>query len=101
MIEVGDAVVRLRDGRLLGYAVYGDPTGFPTLSCHGGLLCRLDASSADAAARDLGLCVISPDRPGISSAAGSQQPIPLDGEDHMIGITHRVRILRRLVESPR
>jgi len=65
MIEVGDAVVALRDGRRLGYAVYGDPNGLPTLSCHGGLLCRLDASSADAAARDLGSCVISPDRPGI------------------------------------
>ena len=65
MIEVGDAVVTVRDGRRLGYAVYGDPTGSPILSCHGGLLCRLDASAADAAARALGLCVISPDRPGV------------------------------------
>ena len=65
MIEVGDAVVTLRDGRRLGYAVYGDPAGSPILSCHGGLLCRLDASSADAAARELGVCVISPDRPGV------------------------------------
>ncbi|MBM2822596.1 MAG: putative alpha/beta hydrolase [Thermoleophilia bacterium] len=62
---MGDAVVRLRDGRQLGYATYGDPGGFPVLSCHGGLLCRLDASPVDEVARELGLRVISPDRPGV------------------------------------
>jgi len=65
MTGLGDAVVTLRDGRRLGYSIYGDPSGLPVLSCHGGLLCRLDASSADAAARDLGVGVISPDRPGV------------------------------------
>jgi pimeloyl-ACP methyl ester carboxylesterase len=42
-----DHFVRLRDGRSLSYAQYGDPAGFPILSAHGGLACRL-------AARDLG-----------------------------------------------
>lgn len=65
MIEDGDGVVTLPDGRRLGYAIYGDPAGYPVLSCHGGLLCRLDASSADGAARDAGVCLISPDRPGV------------------------------------
>jgi pimeloyl-ACP methyl ester carboxylesterase len=65
VIARGDAVVTLADGRRLGYAVFGDPGGRPVLSCHGGLVGRLDASSADEAARELGVCVISPDRPGV------------------------------------
>jgi pimeloyl-ACP methyl ester carboxylesterase len=58
-------ILALRDGRQLGYAVFGDPRGLPVLSCHGGLLCGLDASSSDAAARELGVRLISPDRPGV------------------------------------
>jgi hypothetical protein len=51
MTGLGDAVVTLRDRRRLGYAIYGDPSGLPVLSCHGELLCRLDASSGAAVAR--------------------------------------------------
>lgn len=60
-----DELVTLRDGRRLGYAIYGDTDGFPVLNCHGGLVCRLDTCAADADARALGVCVISPDRPGV------------------------------------
>lgn len=60
-----DHVIRLSSGRRLGYAVYGDPGGLPVLNCHGGLLGRLDVELADGAARELGICIISPDRPGI------------------------------------
>jgi pimeloyl-ACP methyl ester carboxylesterase len=34
-------------------------------SWHGGLVCRLDASPVDDAARVLGVRIISPDRPGV------------------------------------
>ncbi len=60
-----DHVVRLPDGRLLGYAEYGDPQGRPIINCHGGLTCRLDVHPADAAARSAGVRLLSPDRPGI------------------------------------
>ncbi len=61
-----DHVIRLSSGRRLGYAVYGDPEGTPVLNCHGGLLCRLDVELADRAPRATsGLCIVSPDRPGI------------------------------------
>ena len=60
-----DHVLRLSSGRRLGYAVYGDPDGVPVLNCHGGLLGRLDVELADEDARALGICIISPDRPGI------------------------------------
>ena len=62
----GDHTMTLSGGRTLAYAVYGDPAGAAVLSCHGGLVSGHDVSPADEVARDLGLCVISPDRPGIN-----------------------------------
>ena len=60
-----DHIIQLADGRRLGYAVYGDRDGLPVLNCHGGLLCRMDISGAAQEASRLGLCLISPDRPGV------------------------------------
>lgn len=65
-------VVRLRDGRALCYAQYGAPEGFPVINAHGGLACRLDVAAADSAAREAGVRLISPDRPGI----GGSDPKP-------------------------
>ncbi len=60
-----DHVVELRDGRRLGYAVYGDPDGVPILNCHGGLVCRFDVEPCADDFRTLGVSVVSPDRPGV------------------------------------
>jgi len=57
--------VTLPDGRELAYEEYGDPAGNPVLSFHGGLSSRLDAAPAHQAALDLGVRLLSPDRPGI------------------------------------
>ncbi len=65
-------VTRLRDGRQLGYAQYGDPDGFPILSAHGGLACRLDVAAAASIAESCGVRLISPDRPGV----GRSDPQP-------------------------
>ena len=71
---MGDlTTIQLRDGRTLGYREYGDPGGSSVLNCHGGLLCGLDVAPFDDPARELGLRIISPDRPGLlrsSSAPG-------------------------------
>jgi pimeloyl-ACP methyl ester carboxylesterase len=56
------------DGRELAYEEYGDSDGEPVLSFHGGLSSRLDAAPADAAARALGVRIVSPDRPGIGGS---------------------------------
>jgi pimeloyl-ACP methyl ester carboxylesterase len=58
-------ILILRDGRELAYDQYGDPTGFPVLSCHGGMSSRLDAAPADGAALAKGVRLLSPDRPGM------------------------------------
>ena len=59
-----DNVLRLRDGRLLGYAEYGDPDGKPLFYFHGSPGSRLEAQFADEAAKRRGIRVIAFDRPG-------------------------------------
>ncbi|KAJ0415369.1 Alpha/Beta hydrolase protein [Aspergillus carlsbadensis] len=54
----------LRDGRILGFAEYGAPTGFPVLYFHGFPSSRLEGSGVDSNARRRGLRIISLDRPG-------------------------------------
>ena len=57
--------IRLRDGRLLGYAEYGVPEGKPVLHFNGFPGTRFEASLiADAAAR-VGVRLIGVDRPGM------------------------------------
>jgi pimeloyl-ACP methyl ester carboxylesterase len=60
-----DRVLTLRDGRTLGYSVFGDPDGTPILNCHGGLLCRFDVEPCTPDLESLAAHVISPDRPGV------------------------------------
>lgn len=60
-----DHVVRLRDGRLLGFAQYGPPDGVVVVNAHGGLVGRLDVGAARPFADQAGIRLISPDRPGI------------------------------------
>jgi pimeloyl-ACP methyl ester carboxylesterase len=57
-------VLRLSDGRRLGYAEYGDPAGTPLLFFHGTPGSRRVARWADHVARRRGIRLIAPDRPG-------------------------------------
>jgi pimeloyl-ACP methyl ester carboxylesterase len=67
-----DHVVGLADGRSLSYAEYGDAEGFPIVSAHGGLSCRLDVGAAASVAEHSRVRLIAPDRPGI----GRSDPQP-------------------------
>jgi pimeloyl-ACP methyl ester carboxylesterase len=60
--------VMLRGGRTLGYHEYGDPEGTPVVSCHGGMVCGLDVAPWSEDARELGLRLVSPDRPGLGES---------------------------------
>jgi pimeloyl-ACP methyl ester carboxylesterase len=57
-------VLRLSDGRRLGYADYGDRHGAPVLFFHGTPGSRRVARCADQVARRRGVRLIAPDRPG-------------------------------------
>ena len=55
----------LPDGRKLGYAQYGSPTGKPVIFLHGMPGSPLDAAHFDDVGKELGARVIGIDRPGI------------------------------------
>lgn len=65
-------VIRLKDGRSLGFATFGDATGQPVVNAHGGLAGRLDVMAAAPFAKQAGIRLISPDRPGV----GLSDPMP-------------------------
>lgn len=56
--------LRLSDGRVLGFAEYGDPGGRPVLEFHGWPGCRLEAWNYDEAGKKTGARIIGIDRPG-------------------------------------
>ena len=56
--------VELRDGRDLGYATVGDPDGDPLVLFHGFPNSRVFAAAFDDVAREQGVRVIAPERPG-------------------------------------
>jgi hypothetical protein len=58
-------IVTLPDGRRLGYAQYGSPTGKPVIFLHGMPGSRLDAAHFDKIGKEIGARVIGIDRPGI------------------------------------
>lgn len=62
-------LVRLNDGGHLAFDTYGDPEGVPVLFCHGWPSSRSMAEVTDEAARELGVRIISPDRPGIRGSS--------------------------------
>lgn len=62
--EPSDSTVTLPDGRRLGYAEYGDPTGAPVLYFHGTQSSRLERHPDASIARARGARIIAVDRPG-------------------------------------
>lgn len=67
---IADSQVRLRDGRTLGYAEFGDPNGRPIFVFNGSASRRFHPVAA--ADRELGARIITVDRPGI----GKSDPRP-------------------------
>jgi pimeloyl-ACP methyl ester carboxylesterase len=92
-----DHVVRLPDGRILGYAQIGDPNGVALINCHGGLTCRLDIASAASSARRAGICIISPDRPGIGLSTRQRGRSIVDWAHDVEALADQLQLDRFLV----
>lgn len=71
-LRAEDHVVRLADGRRLGYAEYGAPDGPPIFFFHGFGTTRLICPPDERPSNELGLRLIAVDRPGI----GLSEPMP-------------------------
>jgi len=69
MIEASSKTLQLQNGARVVLDEYGDPSGQPVIFCHGWPSSRMMGVLADEAARELGLRVISPDRPGVNESA--------------------------------
>ncbi len=63
-----EKLIRLKSGTI-ALEEYGDPAGLPVIFCHGWPSSRTMAELTDRAAGELGLRIISPDRPGIGQSA--------------------------------
>jgi pimeloyl-ACP methyl ester carboxylesterase len=68
----GGLTITLHDGRRVQWEEYGDSAGAPAFWFHGAFSSRLEASVLDVPARELGLRVLSLDRPGV----GGSDPLP-------------------------
>ena len=65
MISAHEKIIQLEKGGHIALDEYGDPHGLPVFFCHGWPSSRAMAALTDDAACELGLRIISPDRPGI------------------------------------
>jgi len=65
-------LIELENNAVIAFEEYGDANGVPVIFCHGWPSSRTMARLTDEPARDLGIRIVSPDRPGIS--ASSLQP---------------------------
>ena len=71
----------LKNGGSLAYVEYGDPAGVPVFFFHGWPSSKTMAQLTDAAARELGIRIISPDRPGIWESGFQANRTLLDWPD--------------------
>jgi pimeloyl-ACP methyl ester carboxylesterase len=62
-------IIQGEDGSRIAINEYGDAQGAPVFFCHGWPSSRMMAMITEDAARDLGVRIISPDRPGINESA--------------------------------
>ena len=57
-------ILKLRDNRNLAYTIHGDPNGTPVFFLHGNPGSRYMRHPDEGIVEDLGICLITPDRPG-------------------------------------
>ncbi len=60
-----DQTIKLKEGRTLGYAEFGDPAGTPVFFFHGSPGSRLEGLPLDVPSQTAGIRLICPDRPGM------------------------------------
>ncbi len=77
---------RLSDGRRISWAEYGEPTGSPVVYFHGGNGSRLEAAWFDTAAREIGIRIIAPDRPGFGQSDFDPRRSLLSTSDDVVAL---------------
>jgi pimeloyl-ACP methyl ester carboxylesterase len=78
--------IRLRDGRQLGYAEWGDPGGRPLLYFHGWPGSRVEGRLADEAAKATDVRLIAIDRPGMGLSDFQPRRTLVDWPDDVVEV---------------
>ena len=86
--------IKLKNGRTLGYAEYGDPKSKSIFDFHGNPSSRLGSMFFDEAARRLGVCVIGIDRPGMGLSDYKPGRKLLDWPDDVLELAEALKIDR-------
>lgn len=94
-----DNQIKLRDGRRLGYAEYGDLQGKPVMHFHGTPSSRFEGGRpiADEIATRLGVRLIVPDRPGMGLSDFKPGRTLLDWPDDVIELADALGLERFVV----
>lgn len=92
MVKSQPRFLDLKSGLRIAYEEYGDPAGEPVFFCHGWPSSRTMAAILDEAAQELGIRVISPDRPGIALSQSQPGRTVLDWPPVIAGMTEALGI---------
>jgi pimeloyl-ACP methyl ester carboxylesterase len=84
----------LANGAAIALSEYGDPSGAPVFFCHGWPSSRTMAELAHDAACDLGIRIISPDRPGIRDSQFQPDRRLIDWPPFLTEIADRLGVER-------
>ncbi len=82
--------LQLHDGRTLTWISYGDPAGVPVLAMHGSPDSATVWRLADTAARETGVHLIAPDRPGFGASTSKPGRTILDWVDDLDELTDQL-----------
>src|ERR1051325_2528985 len=86
--------IKLKEGGSLAYVEYGDSNGEPVFFFHGWPSSKTMAQLTDTAARELGVRIISPDRPGIWESAFQANRTLLDWPDVLAQLADHLGLAR-------
>lgn len=92
MVLENNRQLTLADGRVLGYAEYGDPSGRPLVYLHGFPGSRLAGAILDGAAGALGVRVLAPERPGLGLSSRQQGRTLLDTAEDVRAFANTLRL---------
>lgn len=86
--------MRLRDGRTLAWREFGDPQGVAVVAVHGSPDSSVVWGLLDDAAKQLGVRVVAPDRPGFGASTPQPRRSIIDWIDDLDELTQRLLLDR-------
>lgn len=92
MSSRNDQTIKLKGGRILGYAEYGDSKGKPVFFLHGWPSSRMHAENMAEAAKKLKVRLIAPDRPGMGLSTYKSDRTLLDYPDDIEELADQLKI---------